>query len=118
MSSDADMGAMVESTVYKHFHAAHSRISEVGFIRSGASGSNEIDIAVELRSGKRIFCAVKYRNSSELSAQEANNRQCHSKPDSLTLPATEYPQDFGVSASPGSAELFRVPAHALCYLLN
>lgn len=118
MSSEADMGATVESTVYKHFIAAYARQGEVGFLRSGARGSNEIDIAVELRNGARIFCEVKFRNDSELSASEAIIRQCHAAPGALALLATKHPQDFGISSSPGSAPLLRVPAHALCYLLN
>lgn len=118
LGSDTDLGAIVEGTVFKHFHASYSRHGEVGFLRSGSRGSNEIDIAVELRNGKRIFCEVKYRNSSELSAQDAIIRQCHSSPDALSLLATKSPQDFGLSTPPGSAPLLRIPAHALCYLLN
>lgn len=108
----------MESTVYKHFQASYSQQGEVGFIRSSSRGSNEIDIALELRSGKRIFCEVKYRNSTELSAQEAIIRQCHATPDALAILATKHPQDFGISTASGSAPLFRIPAHALCYLLN
>lgn len=118
MSRASDMGATVESTVYKHFIAAYDRLGEVGFLRSGARGSNEIDIAVELRNGARIFCEVKFRNDSELSASEAIIRQCHAVPDALALLATKHPQDFGISSSPGSTQLLRVPAHTLCYLLN
>ena len=116
--SESDWGATVESTVYKHFQASYSQQGEVGFIRSSSRGSNEIDIALELRSGKRIFCEVKYRNSTELSAQEAIIRQCHTTPDALAILATKHPQDFGISTASGSAPLFRIPAHALCYLLN
>ena len=118
LDNESDLGAMVESTVYKHFYAAYGRQGEVGFIRNGARGSNEIDIAVELRNGKRLFCEVKYRNSSELSAQEAIIRQCHESPDALALLATKLPQDYGFSTSPGSAPLLKIPAHTMCYLLN
>lgn len=118
ISSESDLGNAVESTVYKHFHTAYSSRGEVGFLRSGARGSNEIDIAVELRNGNRIFCEVKYRNDSELSAREAIIRQCHDTPQALALLATKNPQDFGLFPAPASAPLIRIPAFALCYLLK
>ena len=56
--------------------------------------------------------------SCALPRQEAIIRQCHTTPDALAILATKHPQDFGISTASGSAPLFRIPAHALCYLLN
>ena len=117
MSSETELGIMTETTVFKHFHAAFARFGEVGFMRSGAKGKNEIDIAVEMRNGKRLLCEVKYRNDSELSAQDAIISSCHTEQKAFHILATKNPNDFGIRHSGDSAPLFRIPAAALCYLL-
>ncbi len=117
LNSEAEMGIMAEGTVYKHFYARYGRFGEVGFIRANAKGKNEIDVAVELRNGKRILCEVKYRNHSELSAKEAIITQCRSDAQALYLLATKTPHDFGRVEVAESAPLFRIPTAALCYLL-
>ena len=117
MNSDAELGIMAESTVYKHFHSAYSKYGEVGFMRGNAKGKNEVDIAVELRNGSRILCEVKYRNHSELTPQDAIIAHCRSKEPALHLLATKHPFDFGRIEAPDSSPLLRIPAAALCYLM-
>lgn len=117
MSNETDMGLMAECTVYKHFHSVYAKYGDVGFMRSGAKGKNEIDIAVEQHNGKRILCEVKYRNDSELSAQDAIISACRKGQNDLCLLATKSPHDFGRIEPPGSVPLFRIPSAALCYLL-
>lgn len=117
MNNETDMGLMAECTVYKHLYSAYAKYGDVGFMRSGAKGKNEIDIAVEMRNGKHILCEVKYRNDSELSAQDAIISACRKGENDLCLLATKSPNDFGRVEPPGSSPLFRIPAAALCYLL-
>lgn len=117
MSNETDMDIMAECTVYKHFYSAYSMYGDVGFMRSGAKGKNEIDIAVELRNGRRILCEVKYRNDSELSAQDAIVAACRKGGEALCLLATKSPNDFGRVEKAGSVPLLRVPTAALCYLM-
>ncbi len=78
---------------------------------------NEIDIAVELRNGRRILCEVKYRNDSEHSAQNSIVAACRKGGEALCLLATKSPNDFGRVEKAGSVPLLRVPTAALCYLL-
>lgn len=86
-------------------------------MRSGTKGKNEIDIAVELRNGKRLLCEVKYRNDSELSAQDAIINSCRTEQQAFHILSTKNPNDFGIRQTGESAPLFRIPAAALCYLL-
>lgn len=116
-NSDTELGILAECTVYKHFLSAYHRYGEVGFLRSGSKGKNEIDVAVELRNGSRFLCEVKYRNDSELSAQAAIISACRSRESDLCLLATKTPHDFGIIRHEGSLPLYRVPSAALCYLL-
>lgn len=118
MSSEAELGIMAESTVYKHFFAAYRRYGDVGFIRGAGKGKNEIDIAVELRNGQRVLCEVKYRNDSELSAQDAIMAACRQGEPALCVLATKSPHDFGRVEKAGAAPLFRIPCAALCYMLS
>ena len=117
MNNETDMGLMAECTMYKHLYSAYAKYGDVGFMRSGAKGKNEIDIAVEMRNGKHILCEVKYRNDSELSAQDAIISACRKGENDHCLLATKSPNDFGRVEPPGSSPLFRIPAAALCYLL-
>lgn len=118
MNNETELGIMAESTVYKHFFAAYHRYGDVGFLRSGAKGKNEIDIAVELRNGMRVLCEVKYRNDSELSARDAIIAACRQGEQALCVLATKSPHDFGRTEQAGSAPLMRIPCAALCYLLS
>ena len=115
--SDAEWGIMAETTVYKHFYHAYARYGTVGFVRGSAGGKNEIDVAVQLRSGKTLYCEVKYRNDTELSAKDAIIAQCHAGEECMAFLATKHASDFGHSEAIGSVPLLRIPSAALCYLM-
>lgn len=115
--SDAEWGIMAETTVYKHFYHAYARYGTVGFVRGSAGGKNEIDVAVQLRNGRSLYCEVKYRNDTELSAKDAIITQCHAGEDCMAILATKHATDFGRSEVAGAVPMLRIPSAVLCYLM-
>lgn len=116
LTNPADLGIMVETTVYKHFVSAYSAFAHVGYLRLG--GDKEVDIVVTLPKGEKILCEVKYRNNSPIARQDAIMSQAGSKDCCGAFVATRNPQDYSISTTEAGAKLIRIPAHILCYILS
>lgn len=112
----ADLGIMVETTVYKHFACAFSSHAHVGYMR--LSSNKEIDIVVSLPSGTNLLCEVKYRSHSPISSQDAILAQSADKNCIGAFVASKDLHDYGITLTDSGSRLIRIPAPALCYLLG
>ena len=116
MTNLADLGIMVETTVYKHFICAFGKHAQVGYMR--LAGDKEIDIIVTMPDNSNLLCEVKYRNNSPLTAQDAILSQAGKPNCNGAFVATRDPHDYGVSHTDSGARIIRIPAPVLCYLLS
>lgn len=115
-----DMGIMAETAVYKHFLTAYGSTAKVGYLRLDGK-QKEVDIAVDFfPQESRILCEVKYRNTAELDSGDALLTLCREHQASAAFVATKSASDFGITrrADGVGVPLVRIPAPALCYLLN
>ena len=112
----ADLGIMVETTVYKHFACAFSSHAHVGYMR--LSSNKEIDIVVSLPSGTNLLCEVKYRSHSPISSQDAILAQSADKNCIGAFVASKDLHDYGITLNDSGSRLIRIPVPALCYLLG
>lgn len=68
LSDEQELGAMVETTVYKHLVSFYQgSTAQLGYYRKAKDNQKEVDVVVELPREK-ILCEVKYRNHSQLPA--------------------------------------------------
>jgi hypothetical protein len=66
-----EMGIMAETTVYKHIVAFYyTTNAQVGYYRRLKDNEKEIDVVVELPTG-RILCEVKYRENTHVKETDA-----------------------------------------------
>jgi len=116
LTNPAEMGVLVEGIIYRHIkYYFLNTFAKVGFFRTDAKG-REIDIVAH-RDGKPLFLAeAKYRESAEIKESDAivttQSGGC------LNYVVTKRSLDFGLKKYPGGNAVFRVPAHALLYLLG
>lgn len=71
LSDERELGAMVETTVYKHIVSFYQgSTAQLGYFRKAKDNQKEVDVVIELPREK-ILCEVKYRNNSHIPATDA-----------------------------------------------
>lgn len=117
--SDSDMGALVESIVYKHLLHTYGNTHKLGYVMLKGKDNKEVDFAISRPTNERFLCEVKYKNDSSISRDDAIAQLCS---DPRTLGAfliTRNMGDFGISClTEGAQKIIRIPAATFCYLLK
>ena len=76
LSDEKELGAMVETTVYKHIVSFYQgSTAQLGYFRKAKDNQKEVDVVVELPREK-ILCEVKYHNNSYIPASDAIVELC------------------------------------------
>ena len=113
ITNPTEMGAMVETAVYKHIRSFYYNMSSsIGYYRKGGK-DNEIDVVLDYQK-IRILVEVKYREQysvgeKDLIVAEANKA-------SSAFLVTKNDNDFGPLQT--CKEVYRIPAFAFLYLLG
>lgn len=120
LSDERELGAMVETTVYKHIVSFYQGSpAQIGYFRKLKDNQKEVDVVIELPREK-ILCEVKYRNNSHIPASAAIVELCKD-PDSKVSNAfliTKQITDFGIAKHDTIIPVLRIPAIAFLYLLG
>ena len=115
-----EMRIMVETAVYKHIAAFYyTTNAQVGYYRRLKDNEKEVDIVVELPTG-RILCEVKYRENTRVKETDAiielaNNELVKAQG---ALIITKRVEDYGVTSHKTRIPVLRIPAPAFLYLLG
>lgn len=120
LSDETELGAMVETAVYKHMVSFYqSTPAQLGYFRNARDNHKEVDVVVELPRQK-ILCEVKYRSSSHIPASDAIVELCKDKTAKVTQAflITKELDDFGFTRHETVTPILRVPAIAFLYLLG
>ncbi len=120
LSDEGELGAMVETAVYKHMAFFYQgTMAQVGYFRKAKDNQKEVDVVVELP-WEKVLCEVKYRGNSHIAASDAIVELCRdekSKVASAFL-ITKRLDDFGITGHETVTPIMRVPAIAFLYLLG
>ena len=120
LSDEKELGAMVETTVYKHMVSFYQGSpASLGYFRKAKDNQKEVDVVVELPRQK-ILCEVKYRNNSHIAAADAIIELCQDEKSKVTdaFLITKRPDDFGIVKHETKVPVLRVPAIAFLYILG
>lgn len=120
LSDEGELGAMVETAVYKHMVSFYQGTpAQLGYFRKAKDNQKEVDIVVELPREK-ILCEVKYRNNSQIPASDAIVELCRDKRAKVTAAflVTKRLEDFGMTKHETLVPILRLPAIAFLYLLG
>ena len=120
LSDEKELGAMVETTVYKHIVSFYQgSTAQLGYFRNAKDNQKEVDVVVELPREK-ILCEVKYRNNSHIPANDAIVELCKDTKAGITSAflITKKLDDFGIVKHETEVPILRVPAIAFLYLLG
>lgn len=120
LSDEKELGAMVETAVYKHIVSFYQGITaQLGYFRKAKDNQKEVDVVVELPHEK-ILCEVKYRNNSHISASDAIVELCNDENSKVTnaFLITKQLNDFGITKHETKVPILRIPAIAFLYLLG
>lgn len=120
LSDEKELGAMVETTVYKHIVSFYQgSTAQLGYFRKAKDNQKEVDVVVELPREK-ILCEVKYRSNSHISAADAIVELCRDENSKITnaFLVTKRLDDFGIVKHETKVPIFRIPAIAFLYLLG
>jgi len=120
LSEESELGAMVETAVYKHIVSFYQGTSaQVGYFRKAKDNQKEVDVVIELPRQK-ILCEVKYRNNSHISGSDAIVELCREGQSGVTFAflITKQLEDFGIVNHETVTPILRVPALAFLYLLG
>lgn len=120
LSDESELGAMVETTVYKHIISFYQgSAAQPGYFRKAKDNQKEVDIVIELPRGK-ILCEVKYRNNSHIPATDAIVELCRDKNTKVSnaFLITKHLDDFGVAKHETVVPILRLPAIVFLYLLG
>lgn len=120
LSDETELGAMVETAVYKHMVSFYQGTpAQLGYFRNARDNQKEVDVVVELPRQK-ILCEVKYRSNSHIPASDAIVELCRDKDAKVThaFLITKELDDFGVTRHETATPILRVPAIAFLYLLG
>ena len=120
LSDESELGAMVESTVYKHMVSFYQGSpAQLGYFRKARDNQKEVDVVVELPRQK-ILCEVKYRNNSHIAATDAIVELCRDEKSNVTSAflITKRLEDFGITRHDTKVPIVRVPAIAFLYMLG
>lgn len=120
LSNEKELGAMVETTIYKHVMSFYQgSTAHIGYFRKAKNNQKEVDIVVELPREK-ILCEVKYRNNSHIPSSDAIVELCREEHSQVgkALLITKRLDDVGVAKHDTAVPVFRIPAIAFLYLLG
>ena len=120
LSDERELGAMVETTVYKHIVSFYQGCTaQLGYFRKAKDNQKEVDVVIELPREK-ILCEVKYRNNSHIPATDAIVELCKDESAKVTSAflITKQLDDFGIAKHETQVPILRVPAIAFLYLLG
>ena len=120
LSDEKELGAMVETAVYKHMVSFYQGgLASLGYFRKAKDNQKEVDVVVELPRQK-ILCEVKYRNNSHIAATDAIVELCQDEKSKVTdaFLVTKRLDDFGVTKHETMIPILRVPATAFLYILG
>ena len=120
LSDERELGAMVETTVYKHIVSFYQgSTAQLGYFRKARDNQKEVDVVIELPREK-ILCEVKYRNNSHIPATDAIAELCKDESAKVTSAflITKRLEDFGIAKHETHVPILRVPAIAFLYLLG
>lgn len=120
LSDEKELGAMVETTVYKHMVSFYQgSTASIGYFRKAKDNQKEVDVVVELPRQK-ILCEVKYRNNSHIAVTDAIVELCRDGKSKVTdaFLITKRLDDFGITKHETIAPILRVPALAFLYILG
>ncbi len=120
LSDEKELGAMVETAVYKHMVSFYQGgPASLGYFRKAKDNQKEVDVVVELPRQK-ILCEVKYRNNSHIAATDAIVELCQDEKSKVTdaFLVTKRLDDFGVTKHETMIPILRVPATAFLYILG
>ena len=120
LSDEKELGAMVETAVYKHMVSFYQGgPASLGYFRKAKDNQKEVDVVVELPRQK-ILCEVKYRNNSHIAATDAIVELCQDEKSKVTdaFLVTKRLDDFGVTKHETMIPILRVPATAFLYILR
>lgn len=120
LSDESELGAMVETTVYKHMLSFYQGSpAQLGYFRKARDNQKEVDVVAELPRQK-ILCEVKYRNNSHIPATDAIVELCQDQTTNVTnaFLITKRLDDFGITRHETAIPILRVPAIAFLYMLG
>ena len=120
LSDETELGAMVETAVYKHMVSFYQGTpAQLGYFRNARDNHKEVDVVVELPR-RKILCEVKYRNNSHIPATDAIVELCKDKDAKVThaFLITKEMNDFGIAKHETATPILRVPAIAFLYILG
>ena len=117
---EQELGAMVETTVYKHIVSFYQgTAAQIGYFRKAKDNQKEVDVVIELPREK-ILCEVKYRNNSHIPTSDAIVELCKDENSKVTSAflITKQLNDFGIAKHETKVPILRIPAIAFLYLLG
>lgn len=120
LSDEKELGAMVETCVYKHIVSFYQgSTAQLGYFRNAKDNQKEVDVVIELPREK-ILCEVKYRNNSHILATDAIVDLCRDEKSKVTSAflITKQIEDVGIAKHETAVPILRVPAIAFLYLLG
>ena len=120
LSDEKELGAMVETTVYKHLVSFYQGSpAQLGYFRKAKDNQKEVDAVIELPRQK-ILCEVKYRNNSHIAEKDAIVELCQDEKANVTdaFLITKRLDDFGITRHETMVPILRVPAAAFLYILG
>ncbi|MDE7198483.1 MAG: ATP-binding protein [Lachnospiraceae bacterium] len=120
LSEEKELGAMVETAVYKHIVSFYQGSpAQLGYFRNAKDNQKEVDVVVELPRQK-ILCEVKYRNHSHIPSSDAIVELCRDEKAKVThaFLITKQLDDFGITSHETLTPILRVPAIVFLYLLG
>ena len=120
LSDERELGAMVETTVYKHIVSFYQgSTAQLGYFRKAKDNQKEVDVVIELPREK-ILCEVKYRNNSHIPATKDTVELSKDESAKVTnaFLITKELDDFGIAKHETHVPILRVPAIAFLYLLG
>ncbi len=120
LSDEKELGAMVETTVYKHMVSFYQGSpASLGYFRNARDNQKEVDVVVELPRQK-ILCEVKYCNNSHIAATDAIVELCRDEKSKVTdaFLITKRLDDFGIAKHETMVPILRIPAIAFLYILG
>lgn len=120
LSDERELGAMVETMVYKHIVSFYQgSTTQPGYFRKAKDNQKEVDMVIELPREK-ILCEVKYRNNSHIPDKDAIVELCRDENARVTAAflVTKQLDDFGIAKHETKVPILCIPAIAFLYLLG
>ena len=120
LADEKELGAMVETTVYKHIVSFYQgSTAQLGYFRKAKDNQKEVDVVIELPREK-ILCEVKYRNNSHIAESDAILELCKDEKSKITnaFLITKQLEDVGITKHETSTPILRIPAIVFLYLLG